>query len=367
MWNCAVIRPSFWGRSIGSVFAFSAGLMFHGTSRDMQGAIPSCRRNANEADMSQGQGSKFLGGPGGAWISRILFATDFSPCAHHAEKPLTFLSKVYGATIDVVHVLELYPGVYVAVEAHEETDEHLAEAVRRLTSPTVSVTAHQRVGIPSIQICEAAEKNCADVIVMGTHGRTGLDHILLGSTAEGVITMAPCPVLAIRAPNALEARQTDAPTTFRQIVVPIDFSDCSIDALECAIQLAMDLGASLTLLHILEPQIFEDDGTVRPEARGRLDGRIDLQFMPYVDAIRSTGVSVRTAIRGGIPSDSILEYARTLGSDLIIMGTHGRRGISHVMRGSVAEAVLRRSPCPVLAVKSLAWAPEQRRVARSVV
>ncbi|MBS0169803.1 MAG: universal stress protein [Nitrospira sp.] len=93
--------------------------------------------------------------------------------------------------------------------------------------------------------------------------------------------------------------------------------------------------------------------------------RIDPQRVPYIHAIQSAGVSVRAAVRGGIPSDSILECARTLESDLIVMGTHGRRGISHVMRGSVAEAVLRRSPCPVLVVRNLAWASEQRRVVRS--
>lgn len=298
-------------------------------------------------------------------IKRILFATDFSPCAHHAEKQAAFLSKVYGVKVDVVHVLELYPGVYAAVQDHEETDGRLDDAVQRLRSPTVTATGHQRIGIPSVQICEVAMETRADLIVMGTHGRTGLDHIFLGSTAERVLTMAPCPVLTIRAPKDSDARQDQAPVSFKQLVVPIDFSGCSLDALEYGVRLAGDFGAALTLLHVLEPALYEDDGTLRQAGnQGRIDERIDPQLIPYENAIQAAGVSVRAAVRGGIPADSILEFVRASGSDLIIMGTHGRRGIAHVMRGSVAEAVLRRSTCPVLVVKDLSCASWHKRVVR---
>ncbi len=300
-----------------------------------------------------------------AWIRRILLATDFSRCAIQAEKLASLVGLTYGATVDVVHVSELYPGVYAAVQEDEETDGRLAETVQRLRSPTVSVTGHQRTGMPSVQICEVAMEYRADVIVMGTHGRTGLDHVLLGSTAERVITMAPCPVLAIRAPNASATRQDQAPITFKQIVVPIDFSDCSLDALEHGIRLAKGFGADLTLLHVLEPALYDDDGTLRQaKEQRRLDERIDPQLAPYVHAIQAAGVSVRAAVRGGIPEDSILEFVRTSGSDLIVMGTHGRRGIAHVMRGSVAEALLRRSICPMFVVKDLSSAPGHARIAR---
>jgi nucleotide-binding universal stress UspA family protein len=209
-------------------------------------------------------------------------------------------------------------------------------------------------GIPSVQICAAATDYHADVIVMGTHGRTGLEHILLGSTAERVLTMAPCPVLTVRKPKGSEGRHTRGPIKFAHVTAPIDFSDCSVDALEYGIQMVRDFGASLTLLHVLEPVAYGDDGTLgRAAEPDQLDERIDSQLRAYVNAIQSAGVPVREAIRGGVPADSILEFARASACDLIIMGTHGRRGISHVLRGSVAEAVLRRAPCPVLAVKSL--------------
>ena len=276
-----------------------------------------------------------------------------SHCARHAEEHAAFLSKAYGATVDVAHVLELYPGVYAAVQDHWERDGRVDEAVRRLQLPTVPVTGHQLIGTPNVQICEAAMKYPADLIVLGTHGRTGLDHVLLGSTAERVLTMAPCPVLTVRVPKDPDARHNKAPIKLEQVVVPVDFSDCSLDALEYGTQIAKDFGASLTLLHVLEPIAYADDLTLAQQAKqDRLKEGIDSQLKPYVSAIQSAGVSVREVIRGGVPADTIIESVRSSDCDLIVMGTHGRRGLSHLMRGSVAESVLRRASCPVLAVRN---------------
>ena len=296
-----------------------------------------------------------------AWIRRILFATDFSLCAYHAEEHAAALSKAYEAIVDVVHVLELYPGVYAAVQEHWETDGRLHEVVQRLQLPTVSVSGHQLIGTPSVQICEAAMKYGADLIVLGTHGRTGLDHILLGSTAERVLTMAPCPVLTVRAPKGAEGRHHKAPITFEKVLVPVDFSDCSLDALEYGIQMAKNFGATLSLLHVLEPVAYDDPHTLVQQ--DRLKSKLDSQFKPYVDAIQSAGISVRQEIRGGVPAETIFDWAGDKDCDLIVMGTHGRRGISHVMRGSVAEDVLRRAPCPVLAVRNACFASDHQWVA----
>ncbi|MDF0642656.1 MAG: universal stress protein [Nitrospira sp.] len=285
-------------------------------------------------------------------IKRLLFATDFSACASHAEEYAAKLSSTCGASVDVIHVSEIYPGIYAGIQDHRETDGMLADTVRRLQRSTVPVTGHQSTGIPSVQICAAAEAWNADVIVMGTHGRTGLGHILLGSTAERVVTMAPCPVLTVRAASGSEATPGHGPIRFQHIVIPIDFSECSVGALEYGIQMAKVFGASLTLLHVLEPVFYGHDFTLPQElGGGRLDERLDAQFKTYVSTIRSAGVSARQVIRGGAPADSILEFVRASPCDLIIMGTHGRRGISRALQGSVAATVLRLAPCPVLAGK----------------
>ena len=298
-----------------------------------------------------------------SWIKRVLFATDFSTCARYAEEYVAFLGKTYEATVDVVHVLALYPGIYPAVQDHLETDESLADAVRRLQQPAASVTGQQLIGIPSVQICEVAMRLDASLIVLGTHGRTGLERILLGSTAERVLTMAPCPVLTVREPNGSEGWHKRVPIKFEHIIVPIDFSDCSRDALESGIQIAKDFNASLTLLHVLEPVSYGNDFTLGHTAeQGQLDERIDSQLRVCLSAIQSAGVSVREVIRGGVPTDSILEVVHASACDLIVMGAHGRRGIAHLMMGSVAEAVLRRASCPVLAMKSPQFVLGHRRV-----
>jgi nucleotide-binding universal stress UspA family protein len=294
-------------------------------------------------------------------VKRILFATDFSSCADHAAEYVAVLAQAYGAAIEVVHVLELYPGMYPTVQDHRETDDRLTEDVRRLQQPTVRVTGQQMPGIPSVVICEAAREHHADLIVLGTHGMTGLAHILLGSTAERVLTIAPCPVLTVRGPTGSEGRHKRALVTFEHVIVPIDLSGCALDALEYGIQMAKDFSASLTLLHVLEPMSYGVDLTLR-HAADRDQERVNAQLTALANTIRTHGLSVREVIRGGLPADSILEFVRGSGCDLIVMGTHGRRGISHVMMGSVAEAVLRRAPCPVLVLKSLQFAPGRQRV-----
>ena len=112
-------------------------------------------------------------------------------------------------------MLEAYADMYATIQDHRETDERVADAVRRLQQPMIPVTGHQMIGIPSVLICEAAVKCHADLIVLGTHGRTGLEHILLGSTAERVLTMASCPVLTVREPKGSEGSHKKAPIKFR--------------------------------------------------------------------------------------------------------------------------------------------------------
>jgi len=284
-------------------------------------------------------------------IKRILFATDFSPCAHHAGEYVAFLAKAYEATVAILHVLEIYEGAYVTtVQDPSETHDRLDDIVRRLAQPAGRVRSQQRAGIPDTIICETAQEVHADLIVLGTHGRTGLRHVLLGSTAERVLTMAPCPVLAIRKLGEVEGHGATKPIHFKQIAVPIDFSGCSLDALKYGVQIAKDFGAFLTLLHSLEPLSYGSDltfGHTAEQNRQQIATRLKL----VADEVQSQGVSVRAVIRGGLPADSILDFIDGSDCDLVVLGTHGRRGFSHLVKGSVAEAVLRRASCPVLAAK----------------
>lgn len=298
---------------------------------------------------------------GRSLITRILFATDFSTCARHAEAYAAFLAQAYGATVDVVHALEIYGGVDIlTLQDHRETEARLAETVRRLHS-AARVTSQQRAGIPDVYICETAAADRADLIIMGTHGRTGLEHILLGSIAERVLTMAPCPVLTVREPKGSGEGRQGGSLRFERIAVPIDFSICSLHALEYGIQIAKDFASLLMLLHVLEPVPYAADLTFAHDAAEHLK-RIISQLTSTAETIRAHGLSVQTVIRGGLPAEAILEFVRSFGCDLVVMGTHGRRGISRLVQGSVAEAVSRRAPCPVLAMKHSPFAPTDQRL-----
>ena len=306
-------------------------------------------------------------------IHRLLFATDFSDCAMKAEMYAARISEAYHAPVEIFHVLELYPGldpeypinqVYVD-QLRRETDAQLAGAERRFQDKRLKATGRYVLGVPSVQICAAAAESHADLIVLGTRGKTGLEHLLLGSTAERVVIKAPCPVLTVCLSGSRTGDASSAPTSagFHHILAPVDFSDCSLNALEYAVQVAKQLKATVTILHVLEPVSYGLDLTlIHTSERERTRAHIEAELDRLVQAITLEGVTVHRAIRGGTQADSLLHFIEENRCDLVVMGTHGRRGLSHLVNGSVAEAVLRRAPCPVLTVKSPTFAPGHRRI-----
>jgi nucleotide-binding universal stress UspA family protein len=143
------------------------------------------------------------------------------------------------------------------------------------------------------------------------------------------------------------------------MLVPTDFSDCSLEAVKFAGMVAGQAKASIELLHILEPSAYALDFTIEhPEEREQKRKRAAERLQTLSSDLAGAGVLVKTSLLGGGPADRILEVAQKSSSDLIVMGTHGRRGLSHVFAGSVTEAVLRRGTVPVLAVRHPAFAAE---------
>ena len=297
-------------------------------------------------------------------IKRILLATDFSRWARRAEDYACALACSWRASLTVLSVAEFPPGLNPDYQVNQQ---YLADLLKNASSQLgdlkgraerrgIAVTTRVATGIPSEEVITAARAEDSDLIVVGTRGKTGLAHVLLGSTAERVIRGAPCPVLAVRMEQADAEQKEGAPSmpvTLERILVPVDFSDCSLDALEYAAVVAQQAKASLLLLHVLEPVSYGLDftlghGRTREQVREIWTKRLE----ELASSLRVRQVPVESQLRGGLPADSILDSARTLPCDLIVMGTHGRRGISHAFSGSVAEAVLRKALCPVIAVRS---------------
>jgi nucleotide-binding universal stress UspA family protein len=266
--------------------------------------------------------------------------------------------------LTILSVAEFPPGLNPDYPVNQQ---YLADLLKTASSQLVDlkgraerrgivVKTRVATGIPSEEVIVAARAEDSDLIVVGTRGKTGLAHVLLGSTAERVIRGAPCPVLTVRMEQADAEQKEGAPSmpvTLERILVPVDFSDCSLDALEYAAGMAQQAKASVMLLHVLEPVSYGLDFDL-----GHIRSREDVResWTKRLEELAAThqhpNMRIEYRLRGGFPADSILDAARTLPCDLIVMGTHGRRGISHTISGSVVEAVLRKAHCPVIAVRS---------------
>jgi nucleotide-binding universal stress UspA family protein len=143
-------------------------------------------------------------------LQTILVPVDFSPFSSKALDYAAAFGRQFGATIVLVHVVEpmVYPENYMAVPTVNEdingslmkaAEEKLAAQRKGLASERIKVMT--RLGRPYVEIADAAKELEADLIILGTHGHTGLKHVLLGSTAERVVRHAPCPVLTVRIPE----------------------------------------------------------------------------------------------------------------------------------------------------------------------
>lgn len=310
--------------------------------------------------------------------TRILFATDFSDCAAGAQEYATSLAIAWDAGIDVLHVLEgptwmpsRTAGLSSLEQIHEDVTPQLDEIQKQIARKGVAATVRQVRGIPSEQINQAAKECGIDLVVLGTEGSTERDYRLLGRTAERVTKTAPCPVLAVRSLHEGTARHVTAvesPSFIQHILTPVDFSSPSLASLEYAIQFANRLGAKLTLLHVLEPVVHDlalGLGQIEQEPMKRAHWEAHLAEL--ATTVRSFGLPADSVVCGGIPSHSILACALQRQCDLIVMGTHGQRGLSNGRFGSVAEAVLRQTTCPVLTVRSPKFSPDHRRVISETV
>jgi len=300
--------------------------------------------------------------------TRILLATDGSAEAARAHDMALFVAKTCRADLDILTVLEAPPGMDTDYQINrlyldqlqKEAGQVLDRLVREAGGYGIRARASIRHGVPVQQITEMARELKSDLVVMGTRGRTGLAHVLLGSTAEGVVRGAPCPVLTVR---SVPAGSSAPPVQVAHILVAVDFSDCSLEALEHTVQAAKEFGASVTILHVVEPASYGLDFTlVHAGDAGRTMAALQTRLDEFAVLFREQGLAASARLRSGVPAETIANAARETGADLVVMGTHGRRGFSHLVSGSVAEAVLRQASCPVLTVKSPRFGPGHTRV-----
>lgn len=200
-------------------------------------------------------------------------------------------------------------------------------------------------GVAHEEIVKVAQSRPVDLVVMGTRGLNAWARMLLGSTTAKVLREVHAPVLTVS--------QTARKPTVKDILVPTDFSPNDAAALGWAIELAGEFGAAVTLLHILEAHKSWD--SVKGGSMGRLRDAATKKLQSIIAAIPSEkrkGIIITENVKVfPRPWSGIVDFARKRKFDIIVMSTHGRRGVPRFFLGSVAESVIKNAPCPVIAVK----------------
>lgn len=285
-------------------------------------------------------------------LKNILFATDFSPAAEAALPYAIGLAKQFGAKVHGLHVR--FPATYPIVgpeampqvlEAAEEQAKFEAQQMHEMLATVPhEVTVTEGELWPALS--EMADKRNIDLIVMGTHGRTGVRRALLGSAAEETFRKASCPVLTV-GPHV--SQNTERRLAMKQILFATDFSSESLAALPFAESMAQEHQSNLTLLNV----------TGKPEAgelvhAGQYAESALRQLQALVPAEVGLWCQPKCRVEQGPEAEKIIEVAIAIGADLIVMGVRTPQGglgaTTHLLR-SIAHQVVANAECPVLTVR----------------
>jgi nucleotide-binding universal stress UspA family protein len=289
-------------------------------------------------------------------IEKILCPVDFSEYSVKAFDYAQSLAQHYGAKLLLQHVVQPVTSVYPYFAFPDALDEVFWNLETRAGEQLSDfVSAHQANGFQTERfvhkgavpecILALANRQETDLIVMGTHGRHGFDHLTMGSVTEKILRKAHCPVLVVRRPahDFVRPGDTVEPVRLKKILYCTDFSDYSTRALTHALSLAMEYNADLTLLHVLED--VSPTGDLEKSMAAITRRLEDLAPPEARDWCR-----IFTAVRIGEPYQQILQIALENETDLVIMGVRGRNAVDLALFGSATHRVIQLGTSPVLAV-----------------
>ncbi len=283
----------------------------------------------------------------------ILAPVDFSELSALALQYADALSRCSGARVTVLHASSFEAPPYFTQAQLEElqsrlraaqrqAERELREFVRKNLGPGSNLPDVRVVeGRPAETILRTAAEIGADLIAMGTHGRSGWNRWMLGSVAERVLREAEIPVLTVRS----NAPPPSRPLLIRNILCPVNDTPIARRALEYAAEMARCLNATLTLLHVDE---------------GRKPDTIP-DLCAWVPAEQRRRCRIREIVRRGEAAREIVAQAAEEGCDLLVIGAQHRRFFDSTVIGSTSVRVVRYAPCPVLTVV----ARESARTAQS--
>ena len=299
-------------------------------------------------------------------FARILCPVDFSEFSRHALDEAIAIAHLYDGCVTALHVFPIaIPadpfGGLPEFQPFRLTDRHRAHILKQLSTFAAAegaeprrITVELREGTDiDVQILDVADEIKPDVIVIGTHGRSGVQHLMLGSIAEKVLRKARYPVLTVpqRGPDAVPV----GPAPFARILCAVDFSDCSLAALRHAVAVASQAGAHLDVLSVVQLiPMYETTGAVPLYYPGLLDDlKADIaKRLEAVVASAVTGVAVDQFVTVGSPYREIVRMAGERKTDLVVLGAYSHGTIDHMFFGSTSNHVVRQAPCPVLTIRN---------------
>jgi nucleotide-binding universal stress UspA family protein len=289
-------------------------------------------------------------------LSNILFATDFSLYSNAALPYALAIAHLYEAKVYGAHIVSSGDYLFTAPElwpAHLQQEEELQKEVTARIEEQLRCVPHQAlVGVGDVwsALSKLIGGNAIDLLVVGTHGRTGTRKLLMGSVAEEIFRQAACPVLSV-GPNV--PLKTEGKIKFQRILFATNFGEESLAALPYALSLAEEDQAELTLLHVVEQPVA---GVPRvEEVKASLSRRL-AELVP-LDAASwcRVGYLIEFGHQFARPAERIVEVARDRAADLIVLGVrpiHGTVGaVTHVAH-TAAQDVLAHAVCPVLTVRN---------------
>ena len=299
-------------------------------------------------------------------IRRILCPVDFSDYSRRALDHAIAIARWYESTVTALHVFSpalvapYGPGPVIfepIVLIPADRAQLLADTkafIEAEAAPGVAIEAVIREGNTAAEILDQATKMSADLLVIGTHGRSGFERLLLGSVTEKVLRKARCPVLTV--PRRLPDAVPSGPVLFKRILCAVDFSQSSMHALKYALSLAQEADGCLTVVHVLAAEFVGQVGLGEEhvslaalqrqheeEARKLLGKAVPDSTAAYCKA--------DTMLLRGKPWREILRIASDRQAELIVMGVQGRGAADLMFFGSTTHHVVREATCPVLTLR----------------
>ena len=295
-------------------------------------------------------------------ISTVLCPTDFSDPSRHALEHAIAVARWYAARLVGLHAYAppFYPvtdlmttGVGFDVPDAATVallEQEVLASLEPARAVGLATAARVATGPPATAIVDCAYTLPADLIVLGTHGATGFEHLVLGSVTEKVLRRAICPVMTV--PPRVRATSR---LPFERVVCPIDFSPSADLALAHALSLAQEANAALSLVHVLEcpnDQPLSHLKYIAPEYHAYREHDAMTRLSKLIPDDVRDWCTPEVRVLHGKPHDAILAFAEQVRADVIVMGVQGRNAVDVMLFGSTTNQVVRRATCPVLTLRS---------------